>query len=142
MKNNAKNNAMQIGQAAARAGVNIRTLHYYERRGLLKPDRTTSANYRIYSEELIQRVRFIKSAQELGFTLEEIKELLELRVDADATAADVRERADAKIANIKEKIRTLQAIQESLERLTAACCGAGPTVDCPILETLNEGTLT
>ncbi len=126
-----------IGAAAGQAGVNIQTLHYYERRGLLKPSRT-AANYRVYTPEAIQRVRFIKRSQELGFSLAEIKELLELRTDSSATCADVREHAAEKIADIKQKIQSLEAMLETLERLTAACAGRGAVSTCSILESLDE----
>jgi MerR family transcriptional regulator, copper efflux regulator len=128
---------MNIGLAAKRAGVNLRTLHYYERRGLLDSRRSTS-NYRIYDDDSVARVRFIKRAQELGFTLEEIRELLELRLDSDATCCDVRERAEDKLVHIKEKIRSLHSMQLSLERLIAACSGEGAVTECPILESLDR----
>lgn len=128
---------MRISEAAMEAGVNIRTLHYYERRGLLEPGRTLS-NYRVYTEDMVKRVRFIKRAQELGFTLEEIKELLALRIDSEATCGDVRARAEAKVSDIKEKIRTLRSMQRALGRLTAACSGKGGVSECPILESFDK----
>ncbi len=130
---------MKIGAVAARADVNIQTVRYYERRGLLpKPPRTES-NYRLYSEDNVRRVRFVKRAQELGFSLKEIKELLALRIDSRATRVHVRERAEAKITDIAEKIRSLRAMKKTLTRLTAACCGGdGSVSDCPILEALDS----
>ena len=129
---------MKIGAVATGAAVNIQTVRYYERRGLLpKPPRTES-NYRLYSEDTVRRVRFVKRAQELGFTLKEIKELLALRIDARATRADVRKRAEAKIADVEEKIRTLRAMKKTLTRLTAACRGNDSVSDCPILESLTN----
>ncbi len=130
---------MKIGAVAARADVNIQTVRYYERRGLLpKPPRTES-NYRLYSEDSVRRVRFVKRAQELGFSPKEIKELLALRIDSRATRAHVRERTEAKITDIEEKIRSLRAMKKTLTRLTAACCGGGGSVsDCPILEALDS----
>ncbi len=130
---------MKSGAVAARADVNIQTVRYYERRGLLpKPPRTES-NYRLYSEDNVRRVRFVKRAQELGFSLKEIKELLALRIDSRATRAHVRERAEAKITDIEERIRSLRAMKKTLTRLTAACCGGGGSVgDCPILEALDS----
>ena len=80
----------------------------------------------------------IKRAQELGFSLKEIKELLALRVAPDSTQADVRERATAKISDIDEKVRRLRAMRRSLMRLTAVCCGEGPVSECPILESLSS----
>ncbi len=130
---------MRIGAVATRADVNIQTVRYYERRGLLpKPPRTES-NYRLYSEDSVRRVRFVKRAQELGFSLKEIKELLALRINSRGTRAQVRERAEAKITDIEEKIRSLRAMKKTLAGLTAACCGGrGPVSDCPILEALDS----
>lgn len=127
---------MRISEAASRSGVNIRTLHYYDRRGLIKPARGIS-NYRLYSEDAVHRVRFIKHAQQLGFTLDEIQELLSLRIDSRATCSDVKTQAAAKIAAIKGKIAGLLAMQRSLERLTAACSRGTPVAECPILEALE-----
>ena len=87
---------------------------------------------------IVERVLFVKRAQELGFSLREIKELLALRLDADATCADVRERAQVKIANIDEKIRTLRSMKKVLVRLTAACAGKGSVSECSILERLDK----
>ena len=127
---------MRIGRAAEKAGVKLQTLHYYERRGLLRPARTNS-NYRTYTEDAVKRVRFIKRAQELGFTLEEIKELLALRIDSAATCGDVRTRAEARLADVREKIQTLHSMERALEQLTAACSGEGAVTGCPILESLD-----
>ena len=130
---------MKIGAVAAGADVNIQTVRYYERRGLLpKPPRTKS-NYRLYSEDSVRRVRFVQRAQELGFSLEEIKELLALRIDSRATPARVRERAAAKIANIDRRIRSLRSMRKTLTRLTAACSGGDGSIgDCPILAALDS----
>ena len=130
---------LTIGELAKRGGVNLETIRYYERRGLLpKPPRLESG-YRAYAPEVVRHVRFIKSAQELGFSLNEIAELLALRVDPSSTCADVRARAEAKIADIDGKIRALHAMRESLLRVTAACSGRGPTSDCPILDSFDPG---
>ena len=128
---------LTIGELARRGGVNLETIRYYERRGLLaKPPRLASG-YRAYSPEEVRRVRFIKAAQELGFSLKEIDELLALRVDPGRTCADVRVRAKAKIADIDEKIRQLSRMRESLVRVTSACSGRGPTSECPILDSME-----
>ena len=130
---------MKIGAVAARADVNIQTVRYYERRGLLPKPRRTASNYRLYSEDNVRRVRFVKRAQELGFSLKEIKELLALRIDSRATRVQVRERAEAKITDIEEKIRSLRAIKKTLTRLATTCGGGGGSVgDCPILEALEQ----
>ena len=129
---------LQIGEVARRAGVNIRTLHYYEGRGLLPNPRRSPSNYRLYTEDAVRRVRFVKHAQELGFTLEEIKELLALRIDSRATCANVRARTEDKIHAIEGKVKALHAMRRALERLAAACSGGGSVSDCPILEALDR----
>ncbi len=129
---------MKIGAVATRADVNIQTVRYYERRGLLaKPPRTES-NYRLYSEDSVRRVRFVKRAQQLGFTLKEIKDLLALRLKPTSRSSAVKERATAKIADVEHKIRALQRMKRTLTKLTAACDGCGSTSECPILEALES----
>lgn len=128
---------LTIGDVATQAGVNLETIRYYERRGLVpKPPRTPSG-YRLFPAESVNRVRFIKRAQELGFSLKEIKELLALRIDPDTSCTDVRRRADAKLSDIEEKIRTLQAMRKVLQSLAVACPSKGPLHNCPILESLD-----
>ncbi len=130
-------NRLTVGRLARDAGVNPETVRYYERQGLVSPAARTESGYRIYQQESVRRIRFIKRAQELGFSLHEIKELLSLRVDSDATASDVRVRAQAKLVSIEEKIQHLQDIQQSLTQLIESCHGAGPAADCPLLENLD-----
>ena len=128
---------LTIGDLAKQAEVNIQTIRYYERRGLLPaPDRTAS-NYRVYPEATVRRVRFIKRAQQLGFTLKEINELLALRASPRSRCEDVREQSKAKIADIEEKIRSLEAMRKALQKLVRACTGRGPTTECPILDFLD-----
>jgi MerR family mercuric resistance operon transcriptional regulator len=119
-------------------GVNLQTIRYYERERLLpKPPRLASG-YRMFPETAVRRVRFIKRAQELGFSLAEIRELLSLRENAGVGAHEMRERATAKIADIEEKIRTLRAMKDALARLTEKCPGCGSLSDCPILDALDS----
>ncbi len=129
---------LTIGDVAKRADVNIETLRYYERRGLVaRPPRSTS-NYRLYSEDTVRRVRFIKHAQELGFSLNEIQELLSLRAAPKARCADVRTRAVAKINDIEDRIRALLAMKKALAKLVTECSsGRAPLSDCPILDSLD-----
>ncbi len=130
--------ALKIGKVARQAGVNLQTIHYYERRGLLpKPPRSES-NYRSYPEDAVLRVRFIKRAQELGFTLKEIKELLSLRAAPRTRCADVRERAEEKLRDIEDKIRTLETMRKALTTLIGECSGRGPVTACPILDALED----
>lgn len=128
---------LTVSQVAKQGGVNLQTIRYYERQGLLTPTDRTRSGYRIYRQDAVRRLRFIKRAQELGFSLSEIKELLSLRVDAHTTAADIRVRAQTKLADIEQKIRHLEAIHASLARLIKSCRGCGPAAECPILENLD-----
>jgi MerR family transcriptional regulator, copper efflux regulator len=129
---------LSIGDVAKQANVHIETLRYYERRGLLaRPPRSTS-NYRLYAAETVRRVRFIKGAQELGFSLKEIQELLSLRAEPKTSCEDIRERAEAKITDIEAKIRSLQAMKRALTKLVMECSGSGPITDCPILEAFDS----
>lgn len=130
--------SLTISQLARQGGVNLQTVRYYERQGLLAPTARTEAGYRIFQPETARRIRFIKRAQELGFSLSGIKELLSLRLDRHTTQADIRKRAQVKLAGIEQKIRHLEAIHASLSRLTKSCRGCGPVEDCPILENLNR----
>ena len=130
-------NGLTTSKLARAVGVNVETLRYYEKRGLLpKPPRRESG-YRMYPIESVERVRFIKSAQELGFTLGEIQQLLSLRVDASATAGDVRRQAQEKVVQIDAKIAVLQQMRNALAHLVEQCHGEGPTSDCPILDALS-----
>lgn len=119
------------------SGVNLETIRYYERQGLLAKPPRSRAGYRQFSADSVRRVRFIKRAQELGFSLKEIKELLALRVSPGSTRVDVRKRAQAKIADIEEKVHHLEAMRKVLTQLTETCCGSGPAAECPILESLS-----
>jgi MerR family transcriptional regulator, copper efflux regulator len=131
--------SLTIGKLAKDAGVNLETVRYYERRGLLpKPPRSTSSGYRQFPEDAARRLRFIRRAQELGFSLAEIGELLSLRVSRTSTSGAIRARTEAKIADIDSKIRTLESMKKSLQRLTKACDGCAPMADCPILDSLDR----
>ena len=128
---------LTTSEVAKQGGVNLETVRYYERRGLLPKPSRTPAGYRTFGTDAVRRLRFIKRAQELGFSLKEVKELLGLRVDARTSCADVRKRAEAKIADIDRKLWALRAMKRARVRLTAACDGRGPVSTCPILESLD-----
>ncbi len=128
---------LTIGKVAQRAGVGIETVRFYEREGLIdKPPRGPSG-YRNFPESVVSRLLFIKRAKELGFTLNEIKELLSLRLAPETTCAEVKQRANRKIADIKDKVRSLRRMEEALVKLTESCSGRGPADDCPILAALD-----
>lgn len=127
-----------IGQVASGAGVNVQTVRYYERRGLLPKAPRTASGYRTYDTEAVARLRFIKRAQDLGFSLEEITELLELRVEHGAACTAVEAKAKDKIAMVERKIDELQRMKSVLTELSRACEQRELTGDCPILEALSE----
>ncbi len=129
---------MTIGQVAKHSGIGLETLRFYERKGLIAEPPRTDSGYRQYPEEVVGRIRFIRRAKELGFTLKEISELLSLRVDPDTTCADVRKQTELKLADVGEKIRALQRIKTALKKLAASCVGTGPASECPILEALDS----
>ena len=127
-----------IGRLAKTVGVNIQTIRYYERRRLLNPSARTPSGYRVYGDEAVQRLRFIKNAQALGFTLEEIAGLLNLREDAAARCGDVQRRAQAKLAKVQAKLRDLEAMARVLKNLIRSCKAGQPTDRCPILKSLEK----
>lgn len=129
---------MQIGALAEQAGVNVQTVRYYERRGLLRRPTRTDGGFRVFPRETVAVIRFVKRAQDLGFTLEEIQELLRLREDRVSPCADVRAVAESKIANIDRRIEGLTAIRHALTTLVAACRRNRTKRECPILEALDE----
>lgn len=128
---------LTISHLAQLGGVNLETIRYYERRGLLAKPPRTEAGYRQFSPDAAQRLRFIKRAQELGFTLDEVGELLDLRHDPQHNRDDVRTRAIEKIADVERKIQALAAMKSVLQALTERCerCGSD---DCPILASLEQ----
>jgi Hg(II)-responsive transcriptional regulator len=132
---------LKVGEVAQRAAVNLQTIHYYEREGLLPRPPRTASNYRVYTEDAVRRVRFIKRAQELGFALRDIKELLSLRAAPRTCCGDVRERAKTKLRDIDEKIGTLQGMRKALTKLIGECSGRGPITACPIPEALDSENL-
>lgn len=132
-----KTDTLTSGQVARSAGVNLQTLRYYERRGLLPCPPRRPAGYRQYSSEAVRLVQFVKRAQSLGFTLEQIRELLRLRTEEQASCADVRARARAKVEDIERRLRDLEAIREALKTLIDSCGSDGPARRCPILEALE-----
>lgn len=129
---------MTIGKTAKKAGVGVETIRFYERKGLIiQPLKPTSGGYRIYSEKTVDRVRFIRQAQELGFSLREIEELLTLQANPKADSGEVRKRAIAKIDEVSRKIGQLEDIRAALNRVVAVCPGSGSTEICSILDAMS-----
>src|SRR6266849_2826191 len=133
--------SLTIGALAKRAGVGVETVRFYERRGLIRrPDRPR-IGYRAYPEDAVGRIRFIRNAQTLGFTLQEITALLALRVTAGTSCAAVRSRAAAKAADVKRRLMDMERIRIALEKLIAVCPGRGALADCTILEALDAADI-
>ncbi len=135
----AAESGLTIGALADAAGVGRETVRFYERKGLLPDPPRTASGYRDYPPGSVERLRFIRRAQGLGFTLEEIAELLALRVDEVAACGTVEARAREKLTKVAQKLTELRRMKRALERLVDACEAREPTSDCPILEELEEG---
>jgi len=130
--------SLTIGRLAKQAGVNLETVRFYERRGVLPRPPRSASGYRLFPAEAARRLKFIRRAQELGFSLAEIVELLSLRVSRRTTSAHIRTRAQAKIVDIEAKIESLESMKKTLKKLTTVCDGCMPLAECPILESLDS----
>lgn len=129
---------LTIGKVANETGVGIETIRFYEREGLIPEPPRRDSGYRQYPPATIDRIRFIKRARDLGFTLAEIKELLGLSVGPNTTCADVKQKALEKMKTVDAKIHDLKRIRQALKRLTDQCHGKGPASECPILKNLES----
>jgi DNA-binding transcriptional MerR regulator len=130
---------VKIGELASRCGVNVQTVRYYERRGLLPDPRGGGGGYREYDDADAERLRFVKEAQALGFTLREIVDLLALRA-GPGTAGEVRERARGKLDRVRQRIAGLRTLERRLVKLIAGCSGSGPSTACSIMNRLEGAT--
>jgi MerR family transcriptional regulator, copper efflux regulator len=128
---------MTIGELAETAGVGVETIRFYERKKLIAQPKRPRSGFRRYDEDTARRIRFIRQAQELGFTLAEVNQLLELRLDPRRSCADVKSEAELKIADIDEKIVALGLMRSALVEITRSCSGEGPTSECPILDSIE-----
>jgi len=126
---------LAIGQLAKAGNVNIDTVRYYERKNLLLPETRTQSGYRRYSGDSVRRLRFIRKAQGLGFSLKEIAKMLDMSGNADADCGNVKQYAEKKIIDIQTRIADLQKIRDGLRRIASACPGGdSPLENCTILE--------
>ena len=128
---------LRIGELAKRSGITVETVRYYERRGLLAKPRRLVSGYRSFPPEAIRRIRFVRRARELGFSLNEIAELLSLRVRKGARCQLVRSTAERRRRDVESKIARLTAVHAALAKLIAACSEQSATDDCPILAALE-----
>lgn len=129
--------SMTIGRLAKLADVGVETIRFYEREGLIEEPPRRASGYRQYPTDTVARLRFIRRAKELGFTLKDIKDLLSLRDGGGRRRGEVRALAEAKVQDIDQKVARLQAMRSALYDLVESCaCGRRPT--CPILEALND----
>lgn len=128
---------LSIGQLAAAGAVNVETVRFYQRRGLLGTPDKSYGSMRRYSTQDLVRLRFIKSAQRLGFSLDQVADLLRLQ---DGTHCDdARRLAEAKLADVRDKLADLQRIESALGTLVARCASHGGSIACPLIESLQSG---
>lgn len=127
---------LHTGELARLAGVNVETLRFYEREGLIAKPPQRPSGYREYPPEAVDLVLFIQRAKQLGFSLKEVKELLTLREVPRATCGDVVVIAERKVADIDAKISDLRAMRAALTKLLKECPGSAPIAQCPIIESL------
>ena len=133
--------AMKIGEVAKRSNIGIETIRYYEREGLLLEPERRPSGYRQYDESTVERLDYLRGAKELGFTLAEIRELLELSFAAHVGCDHVRQRAEAKVADIEGKIRSLQRMKRSLGKIVERCRAKNSTEDCPLVHKPKRKTV-
>src|SRR5215471_2518530 len=129
---------LSIGQVARLAGVGVETVRFYEREGLLEEPPRRASGYRQYSEQVVTRLRFIKRAKLLGFSLKEISELLLLRVDSQTSCEEVKQRTEAKLVEVEQKMVELQRMRHALLQVASLCTGQGPSGRCPVLDALSQ----
>jgi MerR family transcriptional regulator, copper efflux regulator len=130
---------LTIGQVARLCDLGVETVRFYEREGLIEPPPRKASGYRQYPQETVSRLRFVRRAKDLGFSLQEIRELLALRDNPAASAREVKRRAEDKLADIEARLADLERMRTALLGLTQSCHGRGSVVTCPIIEALNRG---
>ncbi|NII09100.1 heavy metal-responsive transcriptional regulator [Oleiagrimonas sp. C23AA] len=127
-----------IGTVARRAGVGVDTIRYYEREGLLPAPARRASGYRVYGDQAIEQLRFIRRAKELGFSLDEVRELMALSADRERGVTGVKQRAQQRLAAVEQRMAELERIRGGLQTLIDACPGHGDLDTCPILKALGS----
>lgn len=130
---------LKIGELAKKTGANIQTIRYYERLGILHPVSKTESGYRLYDEKELKRLIFIRHAKELGFTLKEIGELMELEIFPLSACNKVIRRTEEKLKTVEERLKSLKSLRKVLKELIRACKNRKPLEGCPILESIKKG---
>ena len=131
-------NTLTIGQVAKQTGIGIETIRFYERKGLIDEPPRRESGYRQYTDDVIRQLTFIQQAKTLGFSLNEIQELLSLRSQPGVSSREIKQMAETKLDDIEQKIKMLKRMQKSLKNLVDQCPGVGPTDECPIIEALDK----
>ncbi len=129
---------MTIGELAKLASVSVETVRFYERQRLIPQPRRPQSGFRTYDEDAARRIGFIRQAQQLGFSLAEIRQLLDLRLNPTRSCADIKGEAEAKIRHIDERIGSLRTMRRTLAQITRSCSGEGPISACPILDAIDS----
>ena len=130
--------SLSIGRVAERTGVGVQTVRFYEKQGLLRAPARSSSGYREYDPSVLARLGFIRRAQELGFTLKEIRELLALQENENADCADVRRAAVSKLGDVQQRMADLKRMSDALQGLVDSCSGDGPAAQCSIMHCFSE----
>lgn len=141
MRNTVSNGTLKIGALAAQADVNVQTVRFYERVGLLETPSRSPAGYRVYRLSDVSRIRFIKNAQHLGFSLAEIGDLLKLRQDRRKSCRHVRAMVQSKMADLAERVAGLRTMEGNLVKLIKTCSKESSASACPIMDALDAGKI-
>lgn len=134
---NVASKTLTIGQLAKAAGVNVQTVRFYEREGILKPQTRLDSGYRVYNEDSLKRLHFIRQAKDLGFSLDEIQSLLNLRVRSVDRCNQVRSKAEQKLKDVQQKITHLKKLERTLKSLVSDCENRVVSDCCPIIEKME-----
>jgi len=129
---------MTIGQVAKLAAVGVETIRFYEREGLLNKPKRRQSGYRVFTPEVVDRIQFIKTAKQLGFSLKEIRDLLGLGLDSRSNSTELKKRIDAKISQINQRLRDLKRMRAALTRLSRVFTGNLPAGTSPLLDAFNS----